>query len=74
VLTLQGLEPDHITETIHARMPTPDETETLELPAGEPVVILQRTTYTDSDVPVEYAFGVHAASRFAWSYTFQLPD
>ena len=74
VLTLQGLEPDHITETIHARMPTPDETETLELPAGEPVMILQRTTYTDSDVPVEYAFGVHAASRFAWSYTFQLPD
>lgn len=74
VLTMQGLEPDHMTETFHARMPTPDEIAELELPAGEPVVVLYRTTFTAHDVPVEFARGIHAASRFSWSYSFQLPD
>ncbi|MEV4248742.1 GntR family transcriptional regulator [Streptosporangium canum] len=74
VLTLQGLEPDSMTETIHSRMPTPDESEMLALPAGEPVVILQRRTYTREGRLVEFARGVHAASRFAWSYTFKIPD
>lgn len=74
VLTLQGLEPDHITETFHARMPTPDETKQLELPAGEPVMVLQRRTYTADDQLVEFARGVHAASRFAWTYDFKIPD
>lgn len=74
VLTMQGLEPDHMTETIHARMPTPDELAELELPAGEPVMVLHRTTYTVNDVPVEFARGIHAASRFSWSYSFKLPD
>jgi GntR family transcriptional regulator len=74
VLTLQGLEPDHMTETVHARMPTPDETETLSLPAGEPVMVLQRRTFTKDDVPIEFARGIHAASRFAWSYSFPIPD
>jgi GntR family transcriptional regulator len=74
VLTMQGLEPDHITETFHARMPTPDELAELELPAGEPVVILHRTTYTANDVAVEFARGTHAASRFSWTYNFKIPD
>jgi GntR family transcriptional regulator len=74
VLTMQGLEPDHMTETFHARMPTPDELDTLELPAGEPVMVLHRTTYTAEDVPVEFARGIHSASRFSWSYTFDLPE
>ncbi|MFF0637722.1 GntR family transcriptional regulator [Nocardia sp. NPDC004151] len=74
VLTLQGYEPDHMSETIFGRMPTPDEVETLELPAGEPVMILKRRTYTADDVLIEFARGVHAASRFAWTYEFKLPD
>ena len=74
VLTMQGLEPDHMTETFHARMPTPAELDELELPAGEPVMVLHRTTYTADDVPIEFARGVHAASRFSWSYSFTLPD
>jgi UTRA domain len=57
VLTLQGLEPDHMTETVHARMPSPQESAELELPAGEPVVILHRTTYTADDVAVEFRRG-----------------
>lgn len=74
VLTLQGYEPDHMTETISARMPTPDETELLHLPAGEPVMVLTRQTYTADNTLVEFARGVHAASRFAWTYEFKLPD
>jgi GntR family transcriptional regulator len=74
VLTLQGLEPHKVTETFHARMPTPDEMATLELPAGEPVMILERVTRTKDGYAVEYATGVHAASRFSWTYTFDMPD
>jgi GntR family transcriptional regulator len=74
ILTERGLEPDRITETVRARMPTPEEAELLQLPAGEPVMILHRTTFTNSGRPIEFARGVHAASRFTWSYTFKIPD
>ncbi|MEV6526336.1 GntR family transcriptional regulator [Longispora sp. NPDC051575] len=74
VLTLQGLEPETVTETFHARMPTPDEMEQLELPAGEPVMVLQRQTFTRDGQLVEFARGVHSASRFSWTYTFKMPD
>lgn len=55
-------------------MPTPEEVAILELPAGEPVMILIRRTYTADDELIEFARGVHAASRFRWSYDFTLPD
>jgi GntR family transcriptional regulator len=74
VLTMQGLELDTMTESFHSRMPTPDEMETLELSAGEPVMILQRITMTSTGRVVEFARGVHAASRFSWSYTFTIPE
>lgn len=74
VLTMQGLEPQTITESFHARMPTPDEIAQLALPAGEPVMILHRTTRADGGRAVEFARGVHAASRFAWTYTFDIPE
>jgi GntR family transcriptional regulator len=74
VLTIQGLEPDHMTETISARMPTPEEADQLRLPAGEPVMVLERRTYTSDNRLVELAYGVHAASRFEWAYSFVIPD
>ncbi|MDN5893290.1 MAG: GntR family transcriptional regulator [Nocardioides sp.] len=74
VLTLQGLEPHEVTETFHARMPTPEEAEVMELPAGEPVMVLERVTRTKDGYAVEYAEGAYAASRFSWSYTFEMPD
>ncbi len=74
VLTLQGLEPHHMRESFFARMPTPEETHTLELPPGEPVVVLHRTTFTEDGRPVESALGVHRASRFTWTYEFNIPD
>lgn len=74
VLTLQGLEPHSVTETFYARMPTPEEIEVMELPAGEPVMRLERITRTKDGYAVEYADGAYAASRFSWSYTFDMPD
>lgn len=74
VLTLQGLEPHTVTETFYARMPTPDEARTMELPAGEPLMMLERIIRTKEGYAVEYAEGAYAASRFSWSYTFDMPD
>jgi GntR family transcriptional regulator len=74
VLTIQGLEPHHMAETFFARMPTPDEADQLQLPAGEPVMVLERRTYTNDHRIIEYARGVHGATRFAWTYTFAIPD
>ncbi|MEA2502103.1 MAG: GntR family transcriptional regulator [Actinomycetota bacterium] len=74
VLTIQGLEPHHMTETFFARMPSPDEMVLLQLPPGQPVMVLERRTYTKDDRLVEYARGVHSASHFSWSYSFVIPD
>jgi GntR family transcriptional regulator len=74
VLTQRGLEPAHMTEELQARMPTRAEVAALQLPPGEPVMELRRTTYTADDVAIEYAVGIHAASRFTWTYAFLVPD
>ncbi|MCX4541903.1 GntR family transcriptional regulator [Streptomyces sp. NBC_01565] len=74
VLYDAGYEIDHMKERIFARVPTADEVKLLKLPAGEPVVELHRTTYTADGTVVEFAIGVHAASRFAWEYEFKVPD
>ncbi|MFL1902108.1 GntR family transcriptional regulator [Streptomyces tauricus] len=74
VLYDAGYEIDHMKERLFARTPTSDEVKLLQLPPGEPVVELHRTTYTASGTVVEFAIGVHAASRFAWEYDFQVPD
>ncbi len=74
MLTVQGLEPDSMTETIHARTPTPHAAEVLRLSAGEAVMVLRRRTFTRDGRLVELARDIHAAARFAWSYTFTIPD
>jgi GntR family transcriptional regulator len=74
ILTDQGLAPDEITEDLYARMPTADEAMLLDLPSGEPIVELHRVTRTAEGRVVEYAKGVHAASRFVWSFTYKIPD
>jgi GntR family transcriptional regulator len=63
-----------MTETFFARMPTPEETSLLELPMGQPVMVLERRTYTADGRIIEYARGIHSASRFSWSYSFEIPD
>ncbi|MEV0914641.1 GntR family transcriptional regulator [Streptomyces sp. NPDC049967] len=74
VLYDAGYEIDHMKERIFARAATSDESKLLQLPPGEPVVELHRTTYTADGTVVEFAIGVHAATRFAWEYDFQVPD
>ncbi|WP_327090888.1 GntR family transcriptional regulator [Nonomuraea sp. NBC_01738] len=74
VLTGQGLEPYKMTESLHARMPTPSEIAHLKLPVGEPVMILRRITATADGQVVEFARGVHSAAHFEWSYSFDIPD
>ncbi|MFM9368386.1 GntR family transcriptional regulator [Streptomyces sp. Da 82-17] len=74
VLYDAGYEIDHMKEELRARVATSDEVQLLQLPAGEPVVELHRTTYTADGTVVEFAIGVHAASRFAWEYDFKVPD
>ncbi|MFJ3275624.1 GntR family transcriptional regulator [Streptomyces sp. NPDC086776] len=74
VLYDAGYEIDHMKEELFARIPTAEEVKLLQLPGGEPVVELHRTTYTADGTVVEYAIGVHAASRFAWEYDFKVPD
>lgn len=74
VLSDQGLVPHQITEEVFARMPTADEAETLNLPPGEPVVEVRRTTRTAEGQAIEYAKGIHTASRFVWSFTYDIPD
>lgn len=74
VLYDAGYEIDHMKERLFARVPAPDEVAQLQLPPGEPVVELHRTTYTADGTVVEFAIGVHAATRFAWEYDFKVPD
>ncbi|WP_326796264.1 GntR family transcriptional regulator [Streptomyces sp. NBC_01808] len=74
VLYDAGYEIDHMQETLFARIPTADEVQLLRLAPGEWVVELHRTTYTADGTVVEFAIGVHAATRFAWTYDFKVPD
>ena len=74
ILTERGLAPDEMTEDMFARMPTVEEMLAFDLPSGEPVVELHRITRTADGRVVEFARGVHVASRFVWSYTFKIPD
>ncbi|NGN67223.1 GntR family transcriptional regulator [Streptomyces sp. A7024] len=74
VLYDAGYEIDHMKEVIFGRVPTTEEVKQLKLPPGEPVVELHRTTFTADGTVVEFAIGIHAASRFAWEYDFKVPD
>jgi DNA-binding GntR family transcriptional regulator len=74
VLYDAGYEIDHMQETLFARVPTADEAQLLQLAPGEWVMELHRTTYTADGTVVEFAIGVHAATRFAWTYDFKVPD
>jgi len=74
VLYDAGYEIDHMREELRARAATPEEVAQLRLAPGEWVVELHRTAYTEDGTAVEFAVGVHAATRFAWTYDFKVPD
>lgn len=68
------MEPKQITEKLHAHPPAEDEIETLRPAPGESVVQVRRWTRDVSGCVVEYAHLAHAASRFVWEYTFDVPE
>jgi DNA-binding GntR family transcriptional regulator len=74
VLYDAGYEIDHMREELFARVATAEEAQQLQLSPGEWVMELHRTTYTADGTVVEFAIGVHAATRFAWTYDFKVPD
>ncbi|PCG86495.1 hypothetical protein CIB93_08330 [Streptomyces sp. WZ.A104] len=74
VLYDAGYEIDRTREELFARSATPDEVKPLQSPSGEAVVELHRTAFTAGGTAVEFAIGVHAASRFRWTYDFAVPD
>jgi GntR family transcriptional regulator len=69
---LIGLHITKVVEEVSARAPRPQETESLELPPGVPVIVVTRTYYVD-ELPVETCDIVVAAHRYALSYTIPIP-
>lgn len=74
VLHEQGMSPEWLEEELLARIPTAAEASRLGISTGQPVVELHRTTETDDGTVVEYAVGIHIASRFTWHYRYRFPD
>jgi GntR family transcriptional regulator len=61
-------------EELVARMPTPQETITLRLVPGTPVVELVRTIYDDNNNPVEVTVFVIAAAATVLSTRYRWTD
>ncbi|MEU6174592.1 GntR family transcriptional regulator [Streptantibioticus parmotrematis] len=66
-----GHQLDHFNEELRARMPTPDETKTLRMASGIPVIHLIRTAYDTQGRALEVCDIVMAADAYVLSY--QLP-
>jgi GntR family transcriptional regulator len=63
---------DVAVEDLVARMPTPQETMTLQLAPGTPVVELTRTIYEKAENPVEVTAFLFAADRHSFTYIVPL--
>ncbi|MFJ4004287.1 GntR family transcriptional regulator [Streptomyces sp. NPDC090023] len=61
-----------VREDVTARMPDPDERETLRLDTGEPVLRLSRVTFDDADRPIQADLMVMPAHRQRLRYEIQV--
>lgn len=68
-----GFTPSRTTETVTARMPNPDERETMGIPAGIPVLLTKRVTNGPDDYPLEASDFAGPADRTAQTYTVTIP-
>jgi GntR family transcriptional regulator len=68
VLEDGGHRLERFTETVSARMPTPDEAKLLDLPLGVPLLILVRTAFDTTGRPVEICDTIKAANRWECEY------
>lgn len=64
-----GNPPATITETVSTRMPTPDERELMDLPAGVPMLVTHRTTRNSDSTPLETSTLTGAGDRMAQTFT-----
>lgn len=59
---------DHFVEEVAARMPTQQERQRLQLPAGIPVITVLRTAYDVAGVPVEVCDTVKSSQSYVLEY------
>ncbi|MDN5851360.1 MAG: GntR family transcriptional regulator [Actinomycetia bacterium] len=59
---------DHFVEEVTARMPSADERRRLELPDGVPVLVVVRTAYDTTGLPVEVCDTVKSAPAYVLEY------
>lgn len=64
----------HYVEDLSARMPTPDETEQLQLASGVPVLLGTRVAFDRDGRPVEVCDTIFAADRWVLSYQWEQLD
>ncbi|MFD3737051.1 GntR family transcriptional regulator [Streptomyces sp. CB00316] len=65
-----GHKPVHFREEIRSRMPLPEETSRLGLPAGTPVMLVCRTAFAEDGSPVEVNEMVLDAAAYVLEYDF----
>lgn len=64
-----GNPPATITETVSTRMPTPEERELMDLPAGVPLLVTHRITRNSDSTPLETSTLTGAGDRMAQTFT-----
>lgn len=69
---LIGLHITHVREDVNGRAARPYEAETLRVPQGVPVQVIERTYYVE-DRPVETADIVVSSDRYVLSYRLEIP-
>lgn len=67
-----GLHITHVKEDVTGRAARPYEAETLSVPPGVPVLVIERTYYV-KDRPVETADIVVSSARYLLSYRLEIP-
>jgi GntR family transcriptional regulator len=65
-----GYGPLHFDEVVRARMPGPEEADTLGLVPGTPVLAIRQYTYSSADEVLDYKELVIAADREEYAYRF----
>ncbi len=56
-------------ETILAKAATREEAEFLGIKKGEPVLVMERLTFEQNDIPIEYVYNVYRADRYRYNIT-----
>jgi len=72
LMTIAKHPPFETTEVVGARMPDPEERQTLQLPVGVPVLTTSRVTCDEARKPLEASEFVAAADRCTNSFTVSL--